>query len=153
MKKNLLECCLFFNTNSLARIITRMGEEEFARVGMTPSYAFLLTLAVDSPGISQKELASLLHMAPSTVSRFVDALVAKGLIAKETEGRNTFIHPTEAGRELQPAIEKAWHGLYDRYSAILGSEEGALLAEMTAAACRKLQAGGQKDLSPNPPIK
>jgi DNA-binding MarR family transcriptional regulator len=139
MNKNPLECCLFFSANSLARIITRMGEEEFARVGMTPSYAFLLTLAVDRPGISQKELAAQLHMAPSTVSRFVDALVAKGLIAKETEGRNTYIHPTEPGLALQPSIEKAWRGLHDRYSAILGREEGDLLAELTSAACRKLQ--------------
>lgn len=141
MKKSSLECCLFFNANSLARIITRMGEEEFARVGMTPSYAFLLTLAIDRPGISQKELANLLHMAASTVSRFVDALVAKGLIAKEIEGRNTFIHPTEAGRNLQPAIASAWKGLSDRYSGILGAEEGARLAETIAGACRKLQAG------------
>lgn len=139
MKQNLLECCLFFTANSLARIITRMGEEEFAKVGMTPSYAFLLTLAVDSPGISQKELASQLHMAPSTVSRFVDALVTKQLIVKETEGRNTYIHPTDTGRELHPLIAKAWRGLYERYSEILGHEEGDLLAKMTADASRKLQ--------------
>ena len=35
---NPLECCLYFTANSLARNITRMGEEEFAVLGMTPSY-------------------------------------------------------------------------------------------------------------------
>ena len=141
MKKdhtNLLECCLFFTANSLARAITKMGEEEFSRVGMTPSYAFLLTLAIDDPGISQKELAAKLHMAPSTVSRFVDTLVAKKLVSKQVEGRNTFILPTKNGDELKPVIEKAWSGLYQRYTEILGKEHGESLTEMTLAAAAKL---------------
>lgn len=137
-KPNLLECCLFFTANSLARVITKMGEEEFAGVGMTPSYAFLLTLTIDSPGISQKELAEYLHMAPSTVSRFVDTLVSKKLITKEVEGRNTFIYPTDKGIALKPTIEQAWKGLYERYSKILGEEFGKNLTSLTAEASSKL---------------
>ncbi len=138
---NKLECCLFFTANSLARVITKMGEEEFANVGMTPSYAFLLTLAIETPGISQKELAAHLHMAPSTVSRFVDALVHKGLITKKTEGRSTYIFPTDQGLLRQPQIQKAWLGLYERYSKILGKEQGSVLTELTARASRKLSSG------------
>ncbi len=135
---NKLECCLFFTANSLARVITKMGEDEFANVGMTPSYAFLLTLAIEAPGISQKELAAHLHMAPSTVSRFVDALIHKGLIHKKTEGRNTYIFPTDQGVLREPEIQKAWHSLYKRYSKILGKDQGDLLTELTAKASRKL---------------
>ena len=137
-KSSLLECCLFFTANSLARAITKMGEEEFASVGMTPSYAFLLTLVIDNPGVSQKELASQLHIAPSTVSRFVDTLVSRGFVTKTCEGRNTFIFPTDAGASLKPAIEKVWHGLYERYSKILGREQGKRLTELTASASKKL---------------
>jgi MarR family transcriptional regulator, organic hydroperoxide resistance regulator len=137
-KTNPLECCLFFTANSLARVITKMGEEEFAGVGMTPSYAFLLTLAVDSPGISQKELAEALNMAPSTVSRFVDALTKRGLIRKEGQGRNTFIYPTEKGEALQPQISTAWESLYKRYSKILGQDNGDKLTLLTAEASHKL---------------
>jgi MarR family transcriptional regulator, organic hydroperoxide resistance regulator len=137
-KSNLLESCLFFTANSLARVITKMGEEEFAGVGMTPSYAFLLTLVIDNPGISQKELASQLHIAPSTVSRFVDTLVIRGFITKKSEGRNTFIYPTKTGKSLKPGIEKVWHGLYERYSKILGKEHGEMLTELTANASKKL---------------
>lgn len=134
-----LECCLFFTANSLARGITRMGEEEFAAIAMTPSYAFLLMLAIDSPGISQKELAKAMNMAPSTVSRFVDALDKRGLIRKEGQGRNTFIHPTEKGLALEPQIKEVWHNLYQRYSAILGQEQGDELTRLTLEASRKLQ--------------
>lgn len=136
---NLLECCLFFTANSLSRVITRMGEEEFASVGMAPSYAFILTLVADSPGISQKELASQLHMAASTVSRFIDALVKRGFVFKEEQGRNTFIHPTDKGRAMKPFINEAWKALHERYIKILGKEEGERLTSLTAEAYRKLE--------------
>ena len=138
-QSNPLECCLFFTANSLARVISRMGEEEFAGIGMTPSYAFLLTLTIHSPGISQKELSECLNMAPSTVSRFVEALERRRLIRKEGQGRNTFIHPTKQGYDLEPEIKKAWKSLYERYSAILGLDAGDSLTRLTLEASRKLQ--------------
>ena len=138
---HLLECCLYFTANSLARVITKLGEEEFAQLGMSPSYAFVLVLVIDSPGISQKELAAHLNMAPSTVSRFVDALMAKRYIRKQVEGRNTLIFPTEEGAALKSGIEQAWRNLYERYSKILGKEDGDRLTELTVAASKKLQEG------------
>lgn len=138
---NLLECCLFFTANALARTITRMGEEAFASVGMTPSYAFLLTLTFEQPGITQKELAAHLQLAPSTVSRFVESLERRGHVAREVRGRETCVFPTEAGLALRPAIGEAWRGLYERYSAILGREQGEALTRLTADACRKLSQG------------
>jgi DNA-binding MarR family transcriptional regulator len=136
---NLLDCCLFFTANSLARVITRMGEEEFSRVGMTPSSAFLLTLAIEQPGILQKELAEKLHLAPSTVSRLVDSLERGGLIEKDGQGRNTLISATAQGRASKPKILEAWKGLYQRYSEILGEEEGQSLTRITREACQKLE--------------
>jgi MarR family transcriptional regulator, organic hydroperoxide resistance regulator len=138
---NPLECCLFFSANSLARAISRLGEEEFAPLGMTPSYAFLLSLVINQPGISQKDLAKILNMAPSTVSRFVDSLARRGLLHKEGQGRHTFIHPTAEGQALKPRIIEAWGRLQQRYNKILGQENGALLTRLTAEASRKLQQG------------
>ena len=139
-KKNCtLECCLFFTANSLARDITRMGEEEFARIGLTPSHAFLLMLAFESPGISQKELSQSMNMAPSTVSRFIDALVKRDLLDKVGEGRVTYIHPTPKGAEMNERISEVWSGLYDRYSKILGKKQGDELTRLCLEASRKLQ--------------
>lgn len=106
---NLLECCLFFTANALARTITRMGEEEFAAVGMTPSYAFLLTLVFEQPGITQKELAARLQLAPSTVSRFVEALERKGYLSREVRGRETCVFPTRPGSPC--ALRSAKRGM------------------------------------------
>lgn len=137
--KNPLECCLFFTANSLARDITRMGEEEFSTIGMTPSYAFLLMLAGNSPGISQKELSKTMNMAPSTVSRFIDALARRKLLTKEVQGRTTYIHLTENGIRLQDNIREVWNNLYERYSTILGKENGEELTRLCLEASRKLQ--------------
>lgn len=134
-----LDCCLFFTANSLARDITRMGEEEFASIGMTPSYAFLMLMALDSPGISQKEISTGMNMAPSTVSRFIDALVKRGLIKKDVQGRSTYIHPTDKGIHLRASILEVWKNLYERYSKILGQEKGKELTRLCLEASKKLQ--------------
>ncbi|WP_022660449.1 MarR family winged helix-turn-helix transcriptional regulator [Paucidesulfovibrio longus] len=135
----LLDCCLFFTANALARTITRLGEQKFAPVGMTPSYAFLLMLAVERPGISQKELAEELHLAPSTVSRFVEGLVRRGLLARTGEGRNVLLTATGEGEALIPEIRKAWQALHREYSEVLGESPGRELTRLTAEACRALE--------------
>ena len=140
-KTNPLECCLFFTANSLARDITRLGEEEFASIGMTPSYAFLMLLAIDAPGISQKEISAGMNMAPSTVSRFIESLVRRGLLQKDVQGRTTYIHPTDKGVQLQEDIQEVWKNLYERYSSILGQKNGDELTRLCLEASRKLQQG------------
>ena len=137
--QQLLTCCLFFTANALARTITRMGEEEFARIGLAPSHAFLLSLTIEQPGIPQKDLAEQLHLAPSTVSRFVDTLAKRELIFKEGQGRSTLISATPKGEALKPGIQKAWKRLYERYSQKLGQEQGNELTRLTAEAYAKLE--------------
>lgn len=134
-----LDCCLFFTANSLARDITRMGEEEFASIGMTPSYAFLMLMAIDAPGISQKEISAGMNMAASTVSRFIDALVKRKLLLKDVQGRVTLIHPTEKGMALEESIREVWGNLFERYSKILGEKQGKELTRLCLEASRKLQ--------------
>jgi DNA-binding MarR family transcriptional regulator len=136
---SLLDCCLYFTSNALARVITRMAEQAFAPVAMTPSHAFLLMLAIETPGISQKELAAELHLAPSTVSRFVDALIRRGYLEKEVSGRNTFIRPTVVGETMKEPMDTCWKTLYEEYSQILGEEEGNKLNELIRGAGRKLE--------------
>lgn len=138
-KNNPLECCLFFTANSLARDITRMGEEEFASIGMTPSYAFLMMLAIDSPGIPQKEISAGMNLAASTVSRFIDTLVKRGFLQKDVQGRTTYIHPTEKGVHLNESIREVWKNLYERYSKVLGKENGDELSRLCLEASKALQ--------------
>ena len=136
--KSLLHDCLYFTANSLARVITRMAEEEFGKTGLSPSHAFLVMLVNDHPGIAQKELADNLQLAPSTVTRFIDALVYKGYLTRQTEGKASKAYPTDEGKNLQSTIEDAWTNLHKRYAKVLGLREGDALTAMIDAAYDKL---------------
>ena len=137
--QKLLHHCLYFSANSLARIITRLAEDEFKRTGLSPSHAFLLMLANESPGIGPKQLSEHLHLAPSTVTRFIDALVFKGLLRRESEGKTIKIFATTEGRNLQEPIRAAWKRLHERYAAVLGLEAGDDLALRIDQANRMLE--------------
>ena len=136
--KTLLNNCLLFTANSLARVITRMAEEEFRITGLSPSHAFLLMSVNDNPGIGSKALSEHLQLAPSTVTRFVDSLVYKGLLVRETEGRETSLTLTPAGLDLQKIIMKSWKNLHERYAKILGRKEGDDFTHLVDEMSKKL---------------
>lgn len=136
--KSILHNCLFFTANSLARVITRMAEEEFRLTGLSPSHAFLIMLVNDNPGIGQKELCEQLHLAPSTVTRFIDTLTYKGFLTRQTDGKATKVFATRDGAKLRKPIEDAWKNLHQRYARVLGLNEGDRLTSMIDDASRRL---------------
>lgn len=140
--RTILHKCLYFTANSLARVITRMADEEFRRTGLSPSHAFLMMLVNDHAGIGQKELCERLHLAPSTVTRFIDALVYKGYLTRKTEGKASNVYATKAGEALREPIENAWKGLHQRYAKVLGLREGDALTAMIDKAGQKLSRQG-----------
>lgn len=123
--KNVLNCCLYFTASKLNRIITKMAEEEFRIIGLSPMYGFLLLVVNENPGVSPTDIAKELNIAPSTITRFIDKLESKGYVERKFEGKYSYIHLTEKGVNLQSDINKAWERLYHRYSKILGYDEGA----------------------------
>ena len=66
-----------------------MAEEEFKHTGVSPTYAFLLMAVQEQPGITQKELGEALHVTPSTITRFIEKLVYKGLATTRSEGKKS----------------------------------------------------------------
>jgi MarR family transcriptional regulator, organic hydroperoxide resistance regulator len=115
--------CLYYSTNALARIMTRMAEEEFANTGLAPSYAFILMSVNAKPGIQPKELSDHMLLMASTVTRLVEKLEYKGFVKRKYEGRNTEVYPTTKSLNLDPAIKTSWQNLYKRYSKLIGKEE------------------------------
>ncbi len=99
-----------------------MAKEQFAITGLDPSYAHLMLLLCDNPGLSQNEIASLMNLKPSTITRFLDKLLQKGLIEKEQHGRNYHISPTDLGIEKSKLIRESLYNLYTHYCEVLGKD-------------------------------
>ncbi len=137
--KLLLQKCLYFTANSLARNITRIAEEEFRTCGLPPSHALLLMSINEQPGIGPIELSGKLKIAPSTVTRFIEPLESRGYLTRVSEGKNVKLFPTSKGEEIRDAIERSWSGLFDRYSSVLGKKNGETLTRMIDEAGKKLE--------------
>jgi DNA-binding MarR family transcriptional regulator len=131
--------CLYFTTSTLTRAITKMAEEEFRTTGLSPTYAFLLMVLKDKPCISQKELGEILHMAPSTITRFIEKLANSGYVTSRTEGKRSLIDLTAKGTELMTSINQAWINLHKRYDDILGLEESKQFTKLVYETSRKLE--------------
>jgi len=114
--------------------MNKMAEEEFAPLGISPTYAFLMMTVEQRPGITQTDLSDVLHIARSTTTRLVDKLEVKKLVERKSEGKLTLIFPTEKGLDMQPQIKACWESLDRRYEGILGENRGIqLTADIHAA--------------------
>ena len=102
--------------------MNKMAEEEFAPIGLSPTYAFLLMTLKGKKGMTQKEISAALHIAPSTSTRFVDKLEMKGLVTRKSEGKLAIVALTDKGFHLQDEISQCWKKLFRRYAEILGEE-------------------------------
>ena len=114
--------CLYYSSNALARVVTRMAEDAFAAVDLAPSHAFIVMTVNKNPGIQAGELAEIMMLKPSTVTRLVEKLENQHLVKKHSEGRSVMIYPTPQSVELNEAVKTAWYNLYQRFVAVLGEE-------------------------------
>jgi len=115
--------CIYFNLSALTRKVTRIWEEEFGRLGLSPSHGYLLFAIAESPDASQKELGEIMELDPSTVTRFIDALVSKGLAEKPVRGKGADIRLTPSGRREYKKIRKIMDALYMKMRGHFGHKQ------------------------------
>ncbi|PGM50891.1 MarR family transcriptional regulator [Bacillus sp. AFS053548] len=131
--------CLYFTANHLARLMNKMAEEEFASLGISPTYAFLLMAVFEKQNITQTELSNILHIAPSTTTRFVEKLEVKKLVERTNQGKLTLVNLTDKGIEIQKDIKVCWKNLYKRYAEILGDVAAKQLTSQTFEAALEIE--------------
>jgi MarR family transcriptional regulator, organic hydroperoxide resistance regulator len=130
--------CLLFSANALARAITAVGDEEFGRMGLAYSHAYLLREVIDNPGVTPSHLSEMLFLSPSTITRLIEKLELKGLVTRRSEGKNTLVEPTEQGKGMSNELWEAWQRVWVRYAAAIGEENVPDLAKQVFAAARAL---------------
>lgn len=136
--KEVLSCCLYFTASKLSRVLTKMAEDEFKPLGISPTYAFLLKVVNEHPGSGTCQIAEELEIAPSTITRFVDKLESKGLLVRVFEGRCAQITLTEEGKAMIGQVDQVWEKLYHRYVDILGEDEAKHMTKEINSMANKL---------------
>lgn len=134
-----VESCLFFQINNLSRILSRMADEAFRSVGLSPSHAFLLMKVNDEPGIQPSQLSDILGLTPSTITRLIEKMEYQGYLERISEGRATRVEPTDKCRAKDSEIRKAWTSLQKNYTNILGDRYSEVLTEMSIKAIDQLE--------------
>jgi len=119
--------CLYFTSNALARVMTKIADEEFSVIGLASTHAFLLMIVNEKPGIQPKEISEKLQLAQSTVTRHIEKMVYRNFLVRDQIGKYTKIFPKQASIDLDEQIRQAWRKLHRRYSTILGKKEGETL--------------------------
>lgn len=121
--------CIYFNLATLTRKINRIWSDAFGRVGLSPSHGYLLGAIAESPEASQKDLGALMELDASTITRFMDALEAKGLIEKTSRGKGASFVVTREGRKAHRAVNKTMDELYHDMQAHFGATRFKILVE------------------------
>jgi DNA-binding MarR family transcriptional regulator len=97
---------------------------------LTPPHAGILRRLVQSPGISQRELATTLGMHASRLVAVLDEMESLGLLIREAnaEDRRTYsLQVTPKGRETMEQIAAISQQHNDALCAALNEEERAVL--------------------------
>jgi DNA-binding MarR family transcriptional regulator len=123
-----------------------------AVTAVSPSEARALTELLAARGIAQGQLAALLGLEKSTVSRLAAGLERKGWIRRgrdEENQRYMRLYLTPEGQALASKVGRAWWSRQARILAGLSAEERAGLAIGLRGLARSLAAEGL--LTPAPP--
>lgn len=112
--------CLYYSVNALARLVSKIADEEFASTGLAPSHAFLVMTVNERPGIQPGEIADMMQLAPSTVTRFIDKMADQGLLLRTIDGKNVYILPTQQGKKIDTLLRSAQARLTERLEHTVG---------------------------------
>lgn len=125
------------------------GQEDTGAVTGWPqvsvSEARALTELLEAKGIAQGQLAALLGLEKSTVSRLAAGLERKGWVRRGRDGENQRylrLYLTPAGRSVAALVWQAWQSRQARIIAALSEEERAGLVAGLRGLLRGLTAEG-----------
>ena len=106
--------CLYFTISKMFRLLNKIAEESFEGMNMCSTHAFLLVLLQEEPkGLSVSEISEALTIAPSTVTRFVDKLAAKGYVERIKIGKEVEVFEgIEALDKASKSSRLGWNFTY-----------------------------------------
>lgn len=98
--------------------------------GVNKNQCFVLVEIGRRPGISVKEVAEVLQIEKSSMSRTVDSLVKKGYIIRQVstkDRRYVMLYLTEKGQQHYERIENNMNELFERIFSVFQRKKGIRL--------------------------
>ncbi len=108
--------------NSFSREVSQFFDNYFKEHKLATPYVELILLLYDHEKVTQKELAEQMHLAPSTITRFVNKLVKKGLAEKSRNGRLAQVSLSSKGKQLAPYLSGAYKEAHSELKEKLGEK-------------------------------
>ncbi|MDC7952836.1 MarR family winged helix-turn-helix transcriptional regulator [Liquorilactobacillus mali] len=123
MKELYLDNCLYFASNRLARQTEKLARQAYRPTGLSPTYNYILLTIDQLKQVTLHDLAVKMGIAPSTMSRLIQNLVAKDLIVKKTNWRQIELTLSKKGKENLPLVKKCYFKLDKMVSSLLTEEK------------------------------
>jgi DNA-binding MarR family transcriptional regulator len=124
----------------LGRVAARLLNDELAEVGLKPPEAAILIMLRDQGPVSQQELGERLHVDPSNLVAFLNALEHDGLVVRrrdKADRRRHIVDITKLGAKRVPRCDGPVASLEDQLFATLSPDDRKqfqrILAELLAA--------------------
>jgi len=115
--------CTNLKVRQLMRRVARHFDAEVGKSGLKGTQYSLLSHVTKLAPIRPVDLAALMRVDASTLSRNLKPLVAAGWITLEAgaDARSRLIHATEAGREKRHEAQRRWRVAQEGINRILGA--------------------------------
>ncbi len=122
----MFEECLYFNSNALARTVTRIWTEAYKPFDLSPPHAFMLRVILAKPGLMPRELATTLSLSRSTVTRFLDNLEKRHFLVRKMaaqDGREVHVYPTQKAIAIHEALDQTGEKLSKLMGELIGPDD------------------------------
>lgn len=136
---------LYFLASAFSRKLSAESDDVFATMGMASSHALILMLVDEQPEIQPNQLAKILYLKPSTITRLVQKLERRGLLERSSEGRASYITCTPEGEEAAGKVREHWNELMESKKEELGERYTEVLSEMITNALKAMDAESESE--------
>jgi len=141
--------CTCYRLRKAARRVTQIYDHHLAETGLTANQHGIMAELARSGALSMGGLSALLGMEPSTLTRNLRPLAARGLIevARARDRRGRQVRLTDKGAERLAATLKPWRAAETAVIRALGQRDAALLNDLLARLAADVPAADR----PRPP--
>jgi len=113
----------------------RLANAQFEACGITADQFVVLTILVEEPGLSQREVVDRAHSDANTIGGILKRLQGKRLVKREShpsDGRVWRVFPTALGIKRQRRASDESRDLHDRLVTLFTAQEQELLGSLLA---------------------